>query len=144
MHKQYPAWARCPLVLCACADRSGCRGHTPWQSKQLLLSVQWQRSRSALQFWLILSLVVRLVHSNRVHPRRVSMSSCNVTDYNKKKWPSVYSNMRPCVAVLEIAAQMAGLWGLNFRIIYVRSINNLVNSHKTSFMPRFSPNERRL
>ena len=25
----------CPLVPCACADGSGCRGHTPWQSKQV-------------------------------------------------------------------------------------------------------------
>ena len=27
---------------------------------------------------------------------------------------SVYTSMRPCVAALENAAQMAGLWGLNF------------------------------
>ena len=27
----------------------------------------------------------------------------------------IYSNMRPCVAALENAAQMAGLWGLNFK-----------------------------
>ena len=37
----------CPLVPCACADWGGYRGHTPWQNKQLQLSVQWQRSRSA-------------------------------------------------------------------------------------------------
>ena len=32
-------------VPCACADGSGCRGHTP-HSKQFQLSVQWRRSRS--------------------------------------------------------------------------------------------------
>ena len=39
---------------------------------------------------------------------------------------SVYSNMCPCVAALENAAQMAGLRGLNF----VRSISNVLNSRK--------------
>ena len=28
---------------------------------------------------------------------------------------SVYSNMHPCVAALEVSAQMTGLWGLNFK-----------------------------
>ena len=158
MHKQCPAWARLPLVSCACADGSSCRGHTPWQSKQLQLSVQRQRSRSAWTllpdywqvwtdlasrfargsvasasaclaglskraalsrqtfdnaslavamargikatllcahgptiFWSILSLVVWTfsppaprVHSNRALPRRVSMPSCNDTDYIRK------------------------------------------------------------
>ena len=39
---------------------------------------------TALQFWPILSLVVRLVCSNRAHPRRVSMPSCNDMDYIRK------------------------------------------------------------
>ena len=50
----------------------------------------------AIQFWLILSLVVRTfsspvprVHSNRAHPRRVSMPSCNDTDYIRK-WKIVF------------------------------------------------------
>ena len=36
-------------------------------------------------------------------------TGAGTVDTAKKKWPSVYSNMRPCVAVLEIAAQMADL-----------------------------------
>ena len=45
---------------------------------------------TALQFWPILSLVVRTfspvprVHSNQAHPRHVSMPSCNDTDYIRK------------------------------------------------------------
>ena len=46
---------------------------------------------TALQFWPILSLVVRTfsmpapcVHSNRAHPRCVSMPSCNNTDHIRK------------------------------------------------------------
>ena len=50
---------------------------------------------------------------------------------------SVNSNMCPCVAALENAAQMAGLWGLNF----VRSISNVLQLSLASFIPRFSKNK---
>ena len=45
MHSVLPG-QDCPLVPCACADGSGCRGHTPWQSKQLQLSVQSNVNKS--------------------------------------------------------------------------------------------------
>ena len=31
----YSSCTNSPLVPCACADGGGCRGHTPWQSKQV-------------------------------------------------------------------------------------------------------------
>ena len=44
---------------------------------------------------------------------------------------SVYSNMRPCVAALEIAAQMDWFMRIELRIVYARLINNVLNSRKT-------------
>ena len=74
---------------------------------------------------------VSTVHNNIPYPReRGPTTECPPTPHfglNFLLRSSVYSNMRPCVAALEKAAQMASLWGLNF----VRSIRNVLNSCKT-------------
>ena len=75
---------------------------------------------TALQFWPILSLVVRLVHSNRAHPRRVSMPSCNDTDYIRKMivWKIffvVYSIIILCRWLIWIQKH----WGREGGVVYV-------------------------
>ena len=54
----------CPLVPCACADGSGCRGHTPWQSKQ----VCYDRSMAMATFSLCSNVATGLLTGmNRPH-----------------------------------------------------------------------------
>ena len=82
VHDQYTSASICLAGLSKCAALSGLRA---------LFFVH-----KALQFWPILSLVVRTFSSpaphNRAHPRRVSMPSYNDTDYIRKTtiWKMYY------------------------------------------------------